>query len=64
MRLRPLATSVGSLRESVGELREKLPSVKEGDVPKLIAVLEGILGEAEYAREGLQLGPGNGQKQG
>ena len=35
-----LATSVGSLRESVGELREKLPSVKEGDVPKLIAVLE------------------------
>ena len=35
-----LATSVGSLRESVGELREELPSVKEGDVPKLIAVLE------------------------
>ena len=35
-----LATSVGSLRESVGELREKLPSVKEGDVSKLIAVLE------------------------
>ena len=35
-----LATSVGSLRESLGELREKLPPVKEGDVPKLIAVLE------------------------
>ena len=35
-----LATSVGSLRESVGELREELPSVKEGDLPKLIAVLE------------------------
>lgn len=35
-----LATSVGSLRETVGELREKLPSVKEGDVPKLIAVVE------------------------
>ena len=35
-----LATSVGSLRESVGELHEKLPSVRDGDMPKLIAVLE------------------------
>ena len=35
-----LAASVGSLRESVAELGGRLPAVKEGDVPKLIAVLE------------------------
>ena len=35
-----LATSVGSLRESVADLGGRLPAVKDGDVPKLIAVLE------------------------
>lgn len=35
-----LATAVGSLRESVEELGGKLPAVKEGEVPRLIAVLE------------------------
>lgn len=40
-----LATSVGSLRESVAELGGRLPAVKEGDVPKLIAALEEFSGK-------------------
>ncbi|MDE0174273.1 MAG: hypothetical protein OYH76_24755 [Defluviicoccus sp.] len=35
-----LAGSVGGLKESVAELSAKLPAVREGDVPALIAVLK------------------------